>query len=340
MTISRKNTLRVLIVILALLSVFWLLRTKNTLLENPVKLAAQKTALSQPESPIATADWRQVLQQPPHGAREAEKWEWWREMGRRDPTFQFKMPISFFGKVIDDGGNPVSGATVNLSWTSATREGTSAKILISDAEGMFSLLGERGGGLLVQVTKQGYTQSLTRNRFSFEYANFSDAKYHEPDRKKPVVFVLRKNREADPLIVRENQEAQIAPGQSKSFPIGPNATILVERLPNVTDDPHGWAARVSVKSGGLALATGEFPFEAPEDGYTDSVEITNKTPKPEIWMGDNGTAFFVKTQQSFARVTVSNTPGMSWVYVSSFFNPKPGSRNLEFDPAKVIKPTQ
>lgn len=286
----------------------------------------------------AAADWRQVLQQPPPGATEAEKWDWWREMGRRDPAFQFKIPIRFYGKVVDERGNPVSGADVNLSWTSATRDGASVKTLTSDAMGLFSLLDAKGGGLLVRVSKSGYTQSLTRNRFSFEYANFSAADYHEPDETRPVLFVLRKDREAEPLIVCQNQEAELAPGQSKAFSIGPNASVLVERLPNVSETPEGWAARVSVPGGGLALATDEFPFEAPEDGYTASVEVTSKTPKPKVWTGDNGTGFFVKTSHGFGRITVRNTPGMSWVYVSSYFNPKPGSRNLEFDPAKTTKP--
>jgi hypothetical protein len=87
----------------------------------------------------------------------------------------------------------------------------------------------------------------------------------------------------------------------------------------------------------VVLTTDEFPFEAPESGYAPSLEITAQTPKPPLWPGDNGAALFVKTATGYGRITVRNTPGMAWVYVSSYFNPKSGSRNLEYDPSKAVK---
>jgi hypothetical protein len=67
------------------------------------------------------------------------------------------------------------------------------------------------------------------------------------------------------------------------------------------------------------------------------MDVTGKTPKPPVWQGDDGSAFFVKTPQGYGRITVRNTVGKAWVYVTSYFNPS-GSRNLEFDPTKAIKP--
>lgn len=195
-----------------------------------------------------------------------------------------------------------------------------------------------GKGLTVQVSKAGYKHYLAKNRFSFEYAMFADPKYLVPERTHPVVFVLRKDREAEPLVVHENQEAELQPGQSKSFALGPSgASVTVERLPDTGQDPRSWSARVSVSGGGVALTTDEFPFEAPESGYVPSLEITNQTQKPPVWSGDNGAALFVKTATGYGRIVVRNTPGMAWIYMSSYFNPKPGSRNLEYDAAKVVK---
>jgi len=290
------------------------------------------------ESSTLATDWRVMLQQPPHDASETEKWKWWREMSRRDPLFEYKMPIRFYGRVVDEIGEPVAGATVNLTWTDASQEGTSARTLLSDARGFFSIEGVHGKDLVVRVAKPGYQHSYIRNNFSFEYASFSDAKYHEPDAARPVPFIVRKNKEAEPLVVHVNQEMELGPGESKFFPIGPKTGVQVERLDKATGGPRGWIARISVPGGGLALATEEFPFEAPETGYVPSIDVTEKTKKPAIWQGDNGTGFFVRTSQGYGRITVRNTPGMAWVYVTSYFNPQAGSRNLEFDPSKVIAP--
>ncbi len=267
---------------------------------------------------------------PQRKSSDIEKWAWWREMSEKDRFFEYKMPISFYGRVVDDKGSPVSGAKMQCTWTDLSSNGTSKRDLESNANGFFSLEGATGKGLLIAVRKEGYKPYFSKNQFSFEYAMFADPNYHIPDKAHPVIFVLRKNRETEALIAHLNQEAELAPGQKKAFSIGPgDAAVLVERLPNIGNGPGGWAARVSVPGGGLVISTEEFPFEAPESGYSPVVEVTDKTPKPPTWSGDNGAAFFVKTPKGYGRITVRNTPGMSWVYVSSYLNPKPGSRNLE-----------
>ena len=249
------------------------------------------------------------------------------------------MPISFYGRVEDDLGQPVAGASIDFSWVNLSQAGTTQQHTTSDAAGLFSLTGAVGKALTVQVRKEGYKHYFSKNQSSFEYAMFAEPKYHEPNQAKPVIFVLRKNREAEPLIVRKNQETELKLGESRSFTIGPSgAAIIVERLAGEDSKARGWNARVRVPGGGLVLTTDEFPFEAPESGYVEAIEITGETPHPPVWMGDRGALFFVKTPQGYSRVTVHYVPSMTWVYVDSLFNPKPGSRNLEFDPSKVIKP--
>jgi hypothetical protein len=100
----------------------------------------------------------------------------------------------------------------------------------------------------------------------------------------------------------------------------------------------GWISRVSVPGGGLALTTEEFSYEAPEEGYVDSMEITNATPKPPNWPCDYGAMLYLKTTQGYGRVMVRYITNMDRMFVTAWFNPNPNSRNLELDPAKVIKP--
>ncbi len=285
------------------------------------------------------ADWVHQLRQPPPDASDTEKWKWWHEMERNDPAFSFKIPMEFYGKVVDEGSNPVADAAIEFSWTTANAEGSLAKSTVSNGGGLFQLVGERGGTLVVNVRKEGYERSLTRNKFSFEYARFSDSTYHVPDASRPVIFILHKKRTAEPLVVRENQEREVAAGGTGTFPIAKGVELVVKRPPSAgtRDD---WNAQISIEEGELALALEEFPILAPETGYRPSWEINKDTPKPPVWHGDNGTAFYFKTAKGFGRIVVRNTPGMNWVYVSSYFNPNPGSRILEYDPGRIVREGQ
>ena len=331
-----KRILFVAVLLLMLgVGLWWLLAPQKpaetshvVVLTKPAPAPTQQTA----EPPLIVP--------PPRNASTEELHQWWLKMSKIDPKFEWKMPIEFYGRVIDDEGLPVSSAIVSVHWTDLSPNGTSERTMTANEQGNFNLYGVNGKRLVIRIKKDGYRMYGSGNRFSFEYAAYFEPEWHVPNVSSPVIFKMHKNREADPLVVRENQEAELSPGQKRSFAIGPNgAAVVVERLPNIDNSRKGWAARVSVPGGGLVISTEEFPIEAPENGYVESIEVTDKTPKPVVWQGDNGAAFFVKTPQGYGRVTVRNSIGQSWVYATSYFNPNPKSRNLEFDPAKVIKPT-
>jgi hypothetical protein len=90
---------------------------------------------------------------------------------------------------------------------------------------------------------------------------------------------------------------------------------------------------VSIPDGGLLLTTDEFPYEAPKEGYTNEFVITHETSVA----GNQGGMFYIKTARGFGRVKVYYVPNVPWIYVESWFNPNPTSRNLEPDPANEIK---
>jgi hypothetical protein len=278
-------------------------------------------------SPVAATNLQVINgQSPPAGTN---KWKWLQEMMMKDRNFEYKAPISFYGRVVDDSGTAISGVAVGLSWTDANEAtGNSTRTVISDNNGFFSIEGVHGNGLSVMnLTKQGYTKSLAQNQFSFHYGWFADQYYHSPDPMNPVVFVMRKNRQGEALIVRPRQEAQLqSGGQNKSFPIGAgDVFVSVERLADESPDARYWNARVTVPDGGLQLTTEEFPYEAPEEGYTNELVITNGMSVS----GNQGGLFYVKTPKGYGRVMVYYVPNMPWVYVESWFNPNPTSRNLE-----------
>jgi len=110
-----------------------------------------------------------------------------------------------------------------------------------------------------------------------------------------------------------------------------------------TEEPEGgrkfgWRCRVTVPNGGLVERKNQFDFEAPEEEYVESVEITMRRDA-EQWMSQQQRDFFVKLPDNrYARMSFTMIAGGNHYFLlEAFLNPNPGSRNLEFDPAKAIK---
>ena len=125
-------------------------------------------------------------------------------MKKLDPKFEWKMPVNFYGKIVDQAAQPVQGAKIRFQWTDTSPAGTSEKFTESDAQGMFFLPGERGKNLGVYVSKDGY-HSVRDGRGTFEYAAFFEPNFIEPDPNTPVVFQLIKKQQAQPLVKAERE---------------------------------------------------------------------------------------------------------------------------------------
>jgi hypothetical protein len=269
------------------------------------------------------------------------RWKWWNEMSKKVPKFEWKMPLNFYGKVLDAENQPVVGAVIQFTWTDLSLSGSSRTEVSSDGLGRFALIGKQGKRLVVNdIIKEGYYLSKTENAFSFEYAAFFEETYHQPDPNNPVIFRMRKQAEAEPLLHREG-EITIGIGQAGVIRLDNQATVSVELLVNGDLSAKNWSARVSVPGGGIQISTEEFAFEAPSDGYQPSLDIDIKTPKPGDWVGIyEGGQFYIKTADGkYGIVKLQTVPGKTFMRYTFSVNPNPKSRNLEFDPAKVIKPT-
>lgn len=278
---------------------------------------------------------------PPRTTNKGELHSWWLEMSELDKNFEWKIPIEFYGKVIDDRNLPIEGANINFQWTVLSREGTSEYKTSSDSQGLFTLAEVNGKNLGVQVRKEGYRHYYVGTQFSFEYAAFFEKTFHVPDPNNPVIFRLRKNKEAEPLVKREVR-LPVAIGTPATFALNPSdpnaAKVVIDLQTNAQLREKQWSARISVPAGGLQATLEEFPYEAPESGYEPSVTSEYDTPKPVgVDGGYQGGVFYIKTPKGYGRVEIKMMPGNSYARITSFWNPS-GSRNLEFDPAKVIKP--
>ena len=111
------------------------------------------------------------------------------EEERQKGLNEWRTPIEFYGKVVDENTNPVANASVHFVWTDLSQKGNSEKDTTSDEDGLFSLNDTTGKNLIVQVSKKGY-YSYQRFGAAFNYAG--ENQNFVPDAANPVVFRLKK----------------------------------------------------------------------------------------------------------------------------------------------------
>ena len=318
--------------VLVLIGVIWLLRMKTPTNQINVPRGPTRTAFPTgiasitPSTPSVSGSESPAFVQKPGGPYEPRdsRWAGWSELMKRDPTFQWKMPISFYGKVADENGQPVRGALVKIGGTDLSVAHTFSKTRISDDNGRFSLIGRTGKFLSVRVSKDGYYTSQ-ENRTGFEYAAFSDPNYYQPDPNNPVVFHLRKKGEPAPLASSQG-ELLMTFGTPSTIPvpgIDPSPiTVNVSR-----NDVHArdWKAQVTVEGGGVEPTTEEFPFQAPADGYQPSINIDHDSPHATGWPDEEGGRFYIKTEVGYGLLESHQTRGMRTLHYSILINSSGGT---------------
>ena len=265
----------------------------------------------------------------------------------------FSASIDFWGKVIDQHGDPVPSAAVHYSAADKYFKDGSKYEGTSDAEGLFSISNIKGAGLYVRVAKQGYYHIDGKSARSFGYGMPSGES--PPSKQKPAIFVLQKMGETEPLIKLETGGVLVPQNgtphklglrreRGRLLPETANGDLQVELWSDYQPPPpHGrvydWRCRISVPGGGLVERVGEFNFEAPIENYVQAFEF--KMPATtERWQPSLKKEFFLRLADGcYARINLNVISGGDiFVTLESYLNPKPGSRNLEFVPKTAITP--
>lgn len=253
---------------------------------------------------------------------------------------QWRTPIEFYGKVIDESNQPIAMADAALRWSTSI-EGASEKRVKTDSNGLFALTDARGFSLSVRVQKDGYYTSKS-NETGFFYAD--PDRLFKPDRNNPVLFQLHKKRPAEPLVHVE------FPGFARGYrlkdtgePVEFDVLKGVEVRPGdgdvqirfsattPTNAVFDWQWSVSIPNGGILESTNEFDFEAPLEGYRPGHEITFSVSDPR-WTGDLSKNYVVRLRNGmYGRISFRLLAYNGMFRFESFINPS-GSRNLEYDP--------
>jgi hypothetical protein len=263
---------------------------------------------------------------------------------KTDPLYQFKRPIDFYGKVVDENDRPVQNAAISFQWNKLSTNGemeTGEAATSSDGDGLFSLNGQKSNGLNVKVSKAGY-YTVGGASISFEYAQPYMPNFHTPDPQNPVIFHLRKHGVGEPLVGDERLFGFSPDGTQyyldllagkKSTDSSADWDISVKFMkskPN-EDKKFDWSLLLESSGGGFIQTNGEFLFTAPETGY-GPIQITMNAADPS-WQPSTNFEAFVKSRDGkiYSRVRVEVFPDYNQkaaINLKYSVNPS-GSRNLE-----------
>lgn len=259
------------------------------------------------------------------------------ERKERQLGLSYLTPISVFGKVVDDRGMPIAGANVEVAVADAPMQSPSRYSQSTDANGLFSLTGVHGLAFSLQASMGGY-YSATESRAHRNVAVPGPGDAPDSSKERPTVLVLRKRGLAEPLITVESGQIEIPKGgQIKSIDLGigeseGDALKVASWIGNTDVRPFDWRFQLSVPGGGLVERDGKFEFEAPLQGYSQFLEVSMASTA-ERWTSSVEKEYFIKLRnERYARILIRFYPGKrNFVVTKSYVNPKPGSRNLEYD---------
>ena len=250
----------------------------------------------------------------------------------------WQAPIDFYGRVVDEHGNPVPSASIHFRWIETPAEdGERTADTQSDPEGLFSLQGKQGRSLTVWLGKDGYYSSH-KGQMGFLYALGQEI--HSPDPRNPVIFRLRKKGQGVELItsdngVRPNLAIRIPKNDTpvrvdcfqKQASLAGELEIRQNKPP--WREATEWSFRMSIPDGGFVENEDEFQFEAPASNYPSAVEY-RFTKSETNWTTHVTKQFYITFGQPrrFGWLRIESNLAQETIFLTYAINPS-GARNLE-----------
>ena len=251
--------------------------------------------------------------------------------------------LDFYGKIVDQNGDPVAGVKVTAKVgviISFTASGGYDATTLSDASGLFKFVGIHGSGTGFLLQKDGY-------EFNARLAVSGRPKDYVPDPNHPVIFPMWKLKGPEPMFHTDLQAGLACDGTPRNFNLriprrdSGNFVASLTRNPLNIDGgkPFDWTLTLSISGGGLIEIADSYPYEAPASGYNS---ISIKMPSDlKTWSPEAVKSYYFYDGKNYGRVTVdimaSYQPPPTHIEFDAYINPS-GSRNLEFDPTKQINP--
>ena len=281
----------------------------------------------------------------------------------------YKTPIEFYGKVVDQHGEAVAGADIQiLPFDNAFGDSDTSLDLTSDAGGRFSVKGLKGLAMGVQATKAGYLtfsdlgfeKPTSSRRIEYGLDGTQGACFKDPSQ--PTLFTLHKIGPVEPMVYVDEKRWRLpVDGTLHRIALdsqdgaGPHQIEYRFRsawnqLPQVGSSNYkrfDWSLEARIPGGGFLKNDSDYNFEAPETGYMESIRFSYFATMPqEQWKRLRLGRHFVKfADGTFARIRFqidgASDASDGALLMTSWMNLKPGSRNLaSADKDNIIMPEQ
>lgn len=264
----------------------------------------------------------------------------------------------FYGKVVDQFGNPVPNAQIRYSPTSQGRDGLyQTWFTHAGADGKFSIQQKKAPSLRITVEPPHNYYPTDQSLGTFDFAKIISSMpeevkkrmipSHQADLNNPVIFTLKRMGRTEPLVHRSES---IVPFGDHDFTIGSDPTRrlhlkfwidpTVKRTDPVTKQLfYDWSVELSVPNGGIVERVEKDAYEAPANGYKERIRLEyssgmdakdyRRTFEREYFLR------FTDGRYGRAEVRLRAKPTRSFVVVESWLNPSGGTAT-EFDPSKQI----
>lgn len=339
---------------LFIILIFFLYRRRNFTgqVENALDASSGYKSKSESATLASSGERRQTSPDVPNASSEANEYN---KQVEKKLNLLVLTPIKFYGKVVDEAGNPVPFAEVEASFANKVMaNGTPVKTQ-ADASGSFMLSGH-GIAIDVMVRKEGYYPMGEKSAGNFVYSSVAGQLSVYEDSNKPAIFILKKKGTVEPLFVlpekrwdptERRQPVLLDLSTGRIVETENKSSIKVEaQLDQAAmnspgyrgTDPVSWKCTLSVPGGSVKVREGELDFVAPEEGYQASDVIDMPASLGDNWIGTIFRNYFIKLGNgNYARIDVIYQMGpVSVIQVTGYYNPS-GSRNLEFDPKLQIE---
>ncbi len=266
-------------------------------------------------------------------------------------------PVVFYGKVIDQNNDPVVGATVEAKILYyggfsllKMRDGDDndkyhSSVLTTDSSGKFTVSGNKGKSLDINISKEGYKSP--EGRLSYVYDPNERKLRHHPSPGNPVILTMwKKGKIEEGLIKRKilfkfdsdgtEQGVSLIDGKWLKTNIT-DAALIVSVAADIPEGTrprrYNWSLTIDVPNGGIIETSDAFLYQAPEEGYQNPYTLTMSADDSK-WRGDiSNKKFYVKARNGdiYASIILgchSYSNNKALVKMKTFVNPN-GSRNLE-----------
>ena len=256
-------------------------------------------------------------------------------------------PQDFYGKVVDQYGQPIAGASVNgdlmLIQGADVGERKDVYKTQTDANGEFEFSGLHGWELAIAPSKSGY--ELAPNTAAMQ---LPAGEKTSPSVR--AIFTMWKLKGPEPMIHTEFDSRVPYDGTSAIFNLETgkkaadgNLRITLLRKPLQIQrgrDKYDWMVKIEIVGGGIFEENDLYPNWAPDNGYQLFFEA-GMNATDVLWSRELVKNFYIKDNQGrygrlFVDLFTDSMRSDTGINIRAWINPS-GSQNLEFDPTKQIR---